>query len=306
MKNALIPISQITIPDDVERDTLRVDDDLLAKSIQHGGIQQPLVVLETGKGRYTLIDGLRRIRAAVAVDITKVPVVVDVVPKGQTVEDYCRQIRFILDTHRQDLLPSQKAELIETLKTTFGLNSSQVAAYLGIDPDTVTNVMALKKLIPAVVDAIDSGRLTMQKSRVFAGMSELGQQKVWKAHQKELTTISGGKLHKELRAKYPPEAFPSYYKDAPAVAQKLARKSGKRKSAARLPVVSKSEKAALLNSVEMKEIELRDAQEELKSLKTWINASIPIVSAIMRNPKLLELVPDDMVDELSRFEEIYC
>jgi ParB/RepB/Spo0J family partition protein len=81
MKNALISISQIDIPADVERDTLRVDDDLLAKSIAHGGIQQPLIVLAGHKGRYTLIDGLRRVRAAELIKLPKVPVLVDEVPK---------------------------------------------------------------------------------------------------------------------------------------------------------------------------------------------------------------------------------
>src|SRR5690348_2086938 len=112
----MIPVGSIGVPAQVSRPRPnRQEDDVLFRSIRQGGIQQPLVVLAVGNS-YQLIDGSRRLDAARALGLPKVPAVVDV-PSGEVdSESYGRRIRFILDEHRQDLLPSQKAELIVKLK----------------------------------------------------------------------------------------------------------------------------------------------------------------------------------------------
>lgn len=304
MKATTLSIDHIEVPEDVERSHDKVADDLLRKSIEQGGVQQPLVVVPGDGNKYLLVDGLRRLRAARALGIGKVPAVVDTVPKGLTAEEYRRRLRFILDEHRQDLLPSQKAELIETLKKMFSMNHKQVSAYLGIDQDSVTNWLAVKNYIPEVVTALDTTRLTMRAARTFDGMSEEGQQKVWQAHGKELMEGSGSKLHKSVRAQYPPTEFPSYYREPEMMAQRLARKQGKRKSKART-IIPPDEKKRLMQSLDVKETELRDGQEELKQMKAEINAATPIVAAIFRNEKFLAQVPEEMREELERFAEIY-
>lgn len=303
MKAATLSLETIDVPEDVERPADRVADDQLLRSIEAGGIQQPLVVIP-GKGRkFLLIDGLRRLRAARALKLKTVPAVIDAPPSGLDAGEYRRKLRFILDEHRQDLLPSQKAELIETLKKMFSMNHKQVSAYLGIDQDSVTNWLAVKHYIPPVVQALDEGHLTMQAARTFDGMTPEGQAKIWKAHSAELLK-GGAKLHKKFRAQYPPTEHPSLYRDPEAITARLARASGKRKAKSRVPILH-DEKKRLLESLEMKEAELRDGREELKELKAEINAAIPIVTAIFRNEKLLALVPSEMRDELERFKEIY-
>ncbi len=206
--------------------------------------------------------------------------------------------------HRQDLLPSQKCALVEELKARFKMQNKQVAAYLGVDQDTITNWLAIRNYIPEVAQAVDSERLTMVAARVFDGLSTKGQEIIWKRHEKDLTGSGKNGVHKRLRALYPPADHPTYYRQPGLVAERLARKVAKRKSKG-TPTITTNEKRRLMSSVEMKEIELREGVEEERRLKAEIQASIAPLAAIMRSEKLMALVPEETREELERFAEIY-
>jgi ParB/RepB/Spo0J family partition protein len=300
----LIPVSKIDVPSEYQRDESKVRDDIVRKSIKEAGVQQAVVVVPNGS-RYTLVKGSRRIRFAKELGIPKVPAVVDSVPKGEDPERYRDRLRFVLDKCRQDLKPSQKAEVVTTLKTMFGMTHRQIAAYLGIVPDSVRNWLAPTKYIAPIVQAIDAGTLTMQSARVFDGLSPDGQAAVWKDHARELVSTDGKKLHKQLRKQYPPDKFGTYYRDANLTTERLTRKGGTRKAKPR-PNISTDEKKKLLRSFELREAELQEFQEELKTLKAEINASIAPISAILRSEKLLAMVPQEMREELQVFAEKYC
>ncbi len=288
----------------MQRPISKVSDDLLRKSIAApgGGIQQPLVIVEDGK-RWILAKGSRRLRVARALKLARVPCVVLKAPAGRDVEDYARQLRFVLTEARQDLIPSQKADLILKLRERFEMNNRQVAAYLGIAPDSVTNWLAVKNYIEPVRQAIDGGKLTMQASRVFVGLTEQGQRSIWKAHSDELMNAKGN-VHRRLRKQYSTTAFPQFYRDPALIEDRLKRKSGKRKGGAR-QAIGTAEKKSLLKSFEFKEAELREFQRESQRLKEEITAATPIIAAILRNEKLRALVPSEMLPELERFAEIY-
>ena len=310
MNTKQIPVGSIEVPAKYDRPESRVRDDILRKSIAQLGIQQPLVVIETGKGKYRLVKGSRRLRFAKELDLPNVPAVIDVLPEGSNVEHHSDNLRFILDQCRQDLVPSQKAELVETLKRTFGLNNIQVAAYLGIDQDSVTNWLAVKKYIPEVVSAMDAGLVTMQAARVFDGMTEKGQKHIWRSHASDFAEKPGGQLHKELRKEYDPTQFKSFYVKPEQVASKLARKGSGRVSKSRPTAkangISQAEKAKLLNSFEMKRLEVASGEHELKELQKDISAATKVVSAILRSEKLPGMIPKELREELSRFAEVYC
>lgn len=303
MNTALLSLDQIIEPDFAERPPSRVSDDLLKKSIEQGGIQQPLVVLPYGE-RFLLVKGVRRLRAARALGIGKVPVIIDDCPPDMTPYDYARKIRFHLVEHRQDLVPSQKAELIEELKKRFNFTNAQVAAYLGIATDSVTNWMAVKKYVPPVVKAMDAGLLTMQAARVFDGMTEEGQGALWKAHGRDLMSGGGADAHKRLRAQYPPASFPSYYRNPELIARRLARKGGKRKGATRSNY-SADDKRRLSESLEIREIELREGEAEMKSIKAEIAAAMAPIACILRSDKLVAKLSPAMREEFERFAEVY-
>lgn len=302
MKAQTLTRSQIRVPEWAERPASKVEDEHLQNAIEQGGIQQPLVVLPDGK-KFLLVDGLRRLRIAETLDIGKVPVVIDEVPAGEDPDEYGRRIRFVLDQHRQDLLPTQRAELIETLKTRFGMSHRTVAAYLGVVPDSITNWLAVKTYIEPVRALIDSEKLTMQAARVFDGMTEEGQTRVWSKHSKDLIE-SGRTAHKQLRKQYGPTKHPDLYRDAEKTAAGLNRVKGRGKTVQRKPLDT-DEKRRLSASLELREIELRESTAEAERLKAECITAGPIAAAILRDEELRAMVPAEMLPELERFSEIY-
>ena len=301
----LVPIDQITISPEFNRwGDSRTDDGILTKSVEKGGVQQPVILLRDGECLH-LVKGSRRIGAAKAVGIPKVSAVIDQLPEGESADSYIRRLRFILDEHRQDLLPSQKAELIVKLKDTLTLNNGQVAAYLGVDADSITNWLAVRRYVPEVIAQMDAGALTMQVARVFDGMSPEGQRYVLKEHQADLTTNRKAGIHKEIRSLYPPTKFPKFYANAEKSAARLNSKKRTKREAKPRQTYTADEKKRLLHSVEMKEDELEELQAEMKELKGECIAAGPIVAAVLRNPKLRHLVPEEMIAELERFADAY-
>src|SRR5437667_710495 len=109
----------IHVPEKYRRHGNVVEDDKLRQSIERTGIQQPLVLSQISDGNYVLIDGYRRLEVARYLKMAQVPCVIDELPDGAPAEEYRDRMRFILDEHRQDLFPSQRAVLIKTLKKNF-------------------------------------------------------------------------------------------------------------------------------------------------------------------------------------------
>lgn len=306
-----VSIDLLDVLPEFERPPVKQDDETLQKSIEagersgQGGIQQPLAVLEKEDGRYLVVRGTRRRRIALGLGIPKVPIAIFETPTGETPESYAPRLRLILEL-RQDLLPSQRAGLIVQLKKQFKLQNQEVARYLGVDVDSITNWLAVLKFIPEIVEALDADRLTSQAARVFIGLSEKGQRAIWKAHQKSLTFRGAGRRHKPLLNDYPPDKFPDYYVNPEKALRKVkGSKSGAKKKSAPKPSYTQDEKRRLMNSYNFKEEELDAAKEELKSMNAQIRAATPIAAAIIRNKNLWKLVPETMKPELERFAELY-
>lgn len=299
-----IPAAQIIVPPEALRDkSSKVDDDVLAKSIRAGGIQQPLVVIADGD-MFRLVRGSRRLAIASSLGIPKVPVVVASVPDGMAPDVFVRRLRFILHEHQQDLLPSQRAELIVKLREMMGLSNAALAQFLGVDADSITNWLAVRKYVPEIVTAMDAGAVTMKAARVFDGMSETGQRSIWKKHRREICTESGGELHQVMRRSYPPEQFPSFYRDPAKMTARLNQKKQKRAGKSRADYTA-TEKKRLLSDVQFGEAEIAALKDEQSELKADIEAATPVVGAILRNRKLRALVPAEMLPELDRFAEVY-
>jgi hypothetical protein len=230
--------------------------------------------------------------------------VIDVVPRSASPEDYRDRMRFILDEHRQDLFPTQRAMLIKTLKKSFDMNNREVGKYLGVDATTISNWLMVDSYIPEVRRAIDAEEITQHAARVFEGMTPTGQHRIWKKHRKEVRESSASKLHRALREKYHPKTYPELYVRPEKVLRQLERVQGKR-SSKRRPVITKADRDTLSGDIELREIELRDAEQDLERFKLEIALSARTVRAILQSEKLRSLVGTSKIEEFERFAEIY-
>jgi ParB family chromosome partitioning protein len=117
----------------------------LAKSIKEIGVLQPLLVQETSPGKYQLIAGERRWRAAQRAKLAVVPVVVRKITELGSVEQ-----ALVENLHRQDLTALEEASAYQQLADDFDLTHDQIAKRVGKNRTTITNALRLLQL-PATV-----------------------------------------------------------------------------------------------------------------------------------------------------------
>jgi ParB family transcriptional regulator, chromosome partitioning protein len=146
---------------DFDPDSLRE----LADSIAAQGVIQPIVVRPAGDGRYEIIAGERRWRAAQQAGLTEIPVVVREVDEQSAVA-----IGLIENIQRADLNPLEEAAALNRLLHEFGLTHQQVAAAVGKSRTTVTNLLRLLELNDDVKGFVESRNLEMGHARCLLGL----------------------------------------------------------------------------------------------------------------------------------------
>ena len=127
----------------------------LAASIKEIGVLQPLLVREVSAGKYQLIAGERRWRAAQRAKLSMVPVVVREVTELDSVEQ-----ALVENLHRQDLTALEEASAYQQLADDFGLTHEMVAKRVGKSRSAVTNALRLLTLPAAVQGYLADGRLS--------------------------------------------------------------------------------------------------------------------------------------------------
>ncbi|MGH9757130.1 MAG: ParB/RepB/Spo0J family partition protein [Candidatus Acidiferrales bacterium] len=138
----------------------------LARSIRTSGIVQPLVVRKIS-GRFELIAGERRWRAAQRAGLARVPVVVRDVP-----EELALEMTLVENLQREDLNPIEQAHAFQKLTDEFHLTQEQVAEKTGKDRATIANAMRLLKLESDIQDLLEEGRLTAGHGRALLAVAD--------------------------------------------------------------------------------------------------------------------------------------
>jgi len=136
----------------------------LAESIRSQGILQPIVVRPVD-GRYEIIAGERRWRAAQLAGLREVPCLVREVP-----DQAAMAIALIENIQREDLNPMEEALALARLQDEFALTHEQIAGTVGRSRSAVTNLLRLNELEPAVRKLLEDGRLEMGHGRALLGL----------------------------------------------------------------------------------------------------------------------------------------
>jgi ParB family chromosome partitioning protein len=141
-------------------------DELIA-SIKEIGILQPPVVRQTKPGKYELIMGERRFRAAKAAGLTSIPVII-----RQTSDNELLREALIENIHRSQLNAIEEAAAYSQLLTDFNCTHDELAAKLGRSRPLISNTIRLMNLPPSVQQKVASGVLSAGHARALLGLSD--------------------------------------------------------------------------------------------------------------------------------------
>jgi ParB family chromosome partitioning protein len=148
----------------------RFDDDTiaaLAASIREVGILQPLVVRRAGDGRYELIAGERRLRAAKAAGLASVPIVL----RDSEDADLLREA-LIENIHREDLNPIEQAEAFRALLDELGLKQEELADRVGVSRSHIANTIRLLALPLDVQQLLADDKITAGHARAVLSLGD--------------------------------------------------------------------------------------------------------------------------------------
>jgi ParB family transcriptional regulator, chromosome partitioning protein len=139
----------------------------LAESIKAQGVVQPVVIRPLGEGgRYELVAGERRWRAAQLAGLATIPAIVKRVPDAQAMS-----IALIENIQREQLNPIEEALALERLVREFEMTHQDVATAIGRSRAAVSNLLRLLELEPACRALVERGDLDMGHARALLGLA---------------------------------------------------------------------------------------------------------------------------------------
>ena len=146
----------------------------LAESIKAQGIMQPILVRQLGAGsnagKYEIIAGERRFRAARLAGIDRVPVLV------RNVSDQAAAAMALIENmQREDLNPLEEAQGLQRLIKEFGLTHEQAAQAVGRSRSAASNLLRLLNLADPVQTMLMAGDIDMGHARALLALDKAAQ-----------------------------------------------------------------------------------------------------------------------------------
>jgi ParB family chromosome partitioning protein len=142
----------------------------LAESIKSQGVMQPVLVRAVAGGRYEIIAGERRFRAARLAGLDEVPVLVKDVP-----DEAAAVMALIENIQRENLNPLEEAQGLKRLTDEFGLTHEQAAQAVGRSRSAASNLLRLLNLTEPVQQMLMAGDLEMGHARALLALEGAAQ-----------------------------------------------------------------------------------------------------------------------------------
>jgi len=139
----------------------------LIASIKEIGILQPPVVRQTSAGKYELVMGERRYRAAKAAGLKSIPVIIRQTPDNELLRE-----ALIENIHRSQLNPLEEGAAYSQLLNDFDCTHEELATKLGRSRPLISNTMRLLNLPPAVQRKVAAGVISAGHARALLGLTD--------------------------------------------------------------------------------------------------------------------------------------
>jgi len=137
----------------------------LAESIKAQGVIQPVLVRRVEGGKYEIIAGERRTRAARLAGLTEVPVVL-----REVADNAAAAMALIENIQREDLNPLEEAQGLTRLMNEFRLTQEEVAKAVGRSRSAVANLLRLVHLPKPVQEMLYAGEIDMGHARALLAL----------------------------------------------------------------------------------------------------------------------------------------
>jgi ParB family chromosome partitioning protein len=140
----------------------------LIESILEHGVIQPVTLRSVPEGRFELISGERRVRAARAAGLKEIPAFVIEVPTDRKM----LELAIVENVQREDLNPMEEAESYHRLIRECGLRQDEVAGRISKDRTTVSNFLRLLKLPSEIQESLRKGELGMGHAKAVMAIPD--------------------------------------------------------------------------------------------------------------------------------------
>lgn len=168
----------------------------LSHSIATYGILNPLFVRPgQAPGRFMLIAGERRFRAAQMAGLSKVPVLVE--QDGEISQERTLAMQLVENLQRADLNPLERAHAIGALKERYSLSVRDIGERLGISKSMVQRSLEILELPADLLNALKEGA---SESKILI-LAKIEDPEIRASYLKDLDTLTRGQLEKDLAKK---------------------------------------------------------------------------------------------------------
>lgn len=166
---AMIPLDHVDA--NPQQPRAHFDDEALtglAESIREIGVLQPVVVRSVGEGRYELVAGERRCRAARLAGLSDIPAVI----RGDATASTTLTEALIENVQREDLTPLEEAAGYRQLIDDFHLTHEAVASAMGRSRSAITNTLRLLQLPPGIQSLLERGAIAAGHARALLPLED--------------------------------------------------------------------------------------------------------------------------------------
>ncbi|TVR55501.1 MAG: ParB/RepB/Spo0J family partition protein [Spirochaetaceae bacterium] len=141
----------------------------LTESVREKGVIQPIIVEKQDDGRYVIVAGERRFRAAKRAGLSSIPVIERTFTENEKLE-----IALIENIQRDDLNPIEEAEAYIALMNASGLTQDELSHRLGVNRSTIANTVRLLRLPDRMRLSVANGEISAGHARALLALDDNG------------------------------------------------------------------------------------------------------------------------------------